>query len=158
MSVTDEIDDDPVLDELERIREDNDGNLLAPDVVAAAAPPTSPLHTLFEWDDSVGGHQYRLIQARRLIRLQVRSVQSGDPRKVRTYLNVLKEGERGYRHIDEVVADDELRAQTYRRLLNDLQAYRRRLNTYAAYAGQVGPIITAIDEALRTLDDGTTPG
>lgn len=44
------------------------GHLTADDVVSEAAPPESPLHSHFEWNDAVAGHQYRLEQARHLIR------------------------------------------------------------------------------------------
>jgi hypothetical protein len=37
-------------------------------VVAEATPENSPLHQHFEWDDAIGGHQWRLQQARHLLR------------------------------------------------------------------------------------------
>jgi len=36
-------------------------------VLVAAADPACPLHSLFEWDDSVAAVRYRLIQAREMI-------------------------------------------------------------------------------------------
>jgi len=40
-------------------------------VVAEATPEESLLHPSFEWNNSVAGHEYRLIQARQLIRVVV---------------------------------------------------------------------------------------
>jgi hypothetical protein len=39
----------------------------ADQIVAAARDPVSPVHSLFEWDDSAGAEQYRLVQARVMI-------------------------------------------------------------------------------------------
>ncbi len=55
-----------VAGELAKLR--NDGDVTAARVVAASEPADSALHPAFEWDDSVAGMEYRLIQARRLIR------------------------------------------------------------------------------------------
>ena len=48
--------------------EDRQGRLVAEDVVAEASNPDNPLHTCFEWDNLIAGHQFRLEQARTLIR------------------------------------------------------------------------------------------
>lgn len=47
------------------------GGLRPSEVVAAAAPVDSPLHGEFEWDDEKAGHEFRLWQARHLIRVAV---------------------------------------------------------------------------------------
>jgi len=57
-----------IKERLERIRERNDGVLTPSDVVEDARRATSPLHNFFTWDDTVAAHQYRLDQARTLIR------------------------------------------------------------------------------------------
>ena len=51
------------LSELER-----EGRLLPADVVDDARDADSPLHSHFEWDDSIAAEHYRLDQARNLIR------------------------------------------------------------------------------------------
>lgn len=43
------------------------GRLSREIVTAEAAEREHPLHIHFEWDDKIAGHQYRLIQAERLI-------------------------------------------------------------------------------------------
>jgi len=45
-----------------------EGNLVPLDVVDAARPKKAPLHPAFEWDNSVAAEQYRVHQARNLIR------------------------------------------------------------------------------------------
>jgi plasmid replication initiation protein len=46
----------------------SEGRLTPESVVAAARDPQSLLHAYFEWDDHAAGEQWRLAQARRLIR------------------------------------------------------------------------------------------
>lgn len=54
--------------EIERIRVMHGGILQAEDVLEEAKNPASPLHPMFEWDNAAAAHQYRLDQARALIR------------------------------------------------------------------------------------------
>ena len=45
------------------------GGKLKPEVVVEdAKDPKSPYHDLFEWDDSIAGHKYRIEQARLIIK------------------------------------------------------------------------------------------
>lgn len=57
-----------VQNELSRLYEANSG-LRPSEVVESARPATSPLHDQFEWNNSKAGHEYRLMQARQLIRV-----------------------------------------------------------------------------------------
>src|SRR5262245_16182963 len=51
---------------------DNFGGALSPrDVVDAAKNDASPLHPYFEWNDSEAADQWRLEQARRLLRVRI---------------------------------------------------------------------------------------
>lgn len=52
--------------ELAKLRDS--GDVTAARVVTASEPENAALHPAFEWDNSIAGHEYRLIQARRLIR------------------------------------------------------------------------------------------
>lgn len=53
---------------LEKIRAKAQGVLTPDDVVKDARSASSPLHSHFTWDDSEAAHQFRLEQARTLIR------------------------------------------------------------------------------------------
>ncbi len=55
-------------DELERIRKANDGRLDAKQVVEEARPEGAPLHDTLTWDDSKAAEQFRIREARDLIR------------------------------------------------------------------------------------------
>ena len=45
-----------------------DGRLTPDAVIEEAANANSPLHELFEWDDGLAAHKYRVEQARKVIR------------------------------------------------------------------------------------------
>lgn len=53
--------------ELEKIQS-KQGKITAEQIVAAASRANHPLHDEFEWDNGVAGHQYRLMQARAMLR------------------------------------------------------------------------------------------
>ncbi len=67
-----------IIAELKRIAVEHDGILNPKDVVRAARAKSSPLHSQFEWSDAKAGHEYRLWQARQLIRVTVEYIGSGE--------------------------------------------------------------------------------
>lgn len=74
------LDANAVGNELERIREEHSGHLKTEDVVREAVDPASPLHTAFNWDDQSAAYQYRVWQARQLIRnVQIVFEDGGEP-------------------------------------------------------------------------------
>lgn len=111
---------DAVIFELRRIYDEN-GGVLKPDaVVEAARPENSPLHSRFTWDDNEAANQYRLWQARQLIRVSVELIDIGhkEPVEVRAFVSLTPDREEeggGYRRTVEVLS----RAETRKQLLND---------------------------------------
>ena len=55
-------------EELEKIRQNSGGKLLPEVVVDEARSEESPLHPAFEWDDTTAAEEYRIGQARQIIR------------------------------------------------------------------------------------------
>jgi hypothetical protein len=49
---------------LEELAARNGGELTAAETLEAARDPNSPIHSCFQWDDSLAAEQYRLEQAR----------------------------------------------------------------------------------------------
>lgn len=76
--------------ELERIRRENGGKLLARDVVNAARKPHSILHGWFDWDSESAHEKFLIQQAGQLIGLvEVELLDyQGNPAPARRYLNV----------------------------------------------------------------------
>ena len=97
---------DVVKSELQRIYDSN-GVLTPPLVVEEAKPKDAPLHPCFEWDNKRAGEEYRLYQARHLIRtVTVTSIVTG--KKAPAWFNVpaTTKEEAAY-HPAEVIAKSE---------------------------------------------------
>ena len=71
---------DEVNAEMLRLYKLHDG-LRPSEVVEAAAQKNSPLHGEYEWDNKKAGHEYRLIQARKAIRLVVIAIEPNKPER-----------------------------------------------------------------------------
>lgn len=118
--------------ELERIRKED--GLTGEAVVAAAAPPTNPLHPYFEWDDARAAHRFRIRQAQGLIRAV--SVIKGDEPPRRIYVNVTDAaGVRRYERMEKVAKRPEAK--------NNALVHLRR---------QVRSAQTSLDEFYRVCE------
>jgi len=133
--------------ELEQVRQSNGGVLRPEDVVKFARNKRTALHAEFKWDDSEAAEEYRLWQARQVIRVAVTvlpSPHSGqDP--VRAYVSVPSDRVRpggGYRAIGEVVADEEQRAELINEAISEVKRWRRKYERLR----ELIPIFRAIDK------------
>jgi hypothetical protein len=135
---------------LERLRIDLDGELSPEAVVADARHPASPLHPLFEWDEIEAAHQYRLVQARALIRAVVvryRAAPGDRARCIVAFVN-LKDGDRQYYTATAVaLSDPERRAIVLRQAWEDFQALRKRYADLAEFSS----FFAALDEIEAVL-------
>lgn len=127
-----------VRQELRRIHDANGGRLTPAAVVKAATPLKSPLHSRFEWDDTVAGHKFRLAQAADMIREQ-RVEYARDrrgPKTVREYTSTYEAGmERGgYKATEDLLADELTAAivlRNFERALADLKRQYGHLREFA---------------------------
>lgn len=121
-------------EELERLRNLHGGVITPQHIVTAARPKSSPLHGSFTWDDGDAAHQWRLEQARHLLRIYVTTIGDGRKEKeTRMYvsLGVDRANAGGYRSIVDVLSDARMRTQ----LLEDAKMDMMRFQ--AKYAGLV---------------------
>lgn len=126
-----------IVSELKKIAKENGGLLQPESVVEAARSVTSPLHSRFQWDDSSAAHQYRIWQARQLIRVTVEVMErTGESFDVFVSLSPDRQRESGgYRVLTEVLSDEKMRSQLLQDALDDLELFRekyRRLKELAA--------------------------
>jgi hypothetical protein len=133
--------------ELEEIRKRNGGLLRAEDVVAYAASPDTALHDEFQWDDTEAARQYRLVQARQVIRLSVTVISEEAP-PTRAYISLPSDRVNGggYRSTQEVLSDDARSAEMVRDVLQRVHALRRK---YEAVS-QLAPLWRAAQEIEAT--------
>lgn len=133
-------------EELERIRSTH-GALTPNLVVQRASSPDSPLHEAFEWEDEEAAREYRLSQARYLIRhVVVKRINSKPVEAVRAFVQVEVAGERRYEPTQDALSDPFLRAQVLHRARSEMNSFIHKYSHLEELAG----IIT---EALRKVEE-----
>jgi hypothetical protein len=145
--------------ELEEIRAASGGTLNPEDVIAYAQDKETALHSAFEWDDSEAAHQHRLWQARQIIRVCVTLRSEIDNQPFRTYVSLTEDrGETGYRLLDDVLTDTEMRQRLLDQALRELTAWQRKYEHLTALA----PIFEAAGKVkqrrARTKANGRKTG
>ena len=117
-------------DELLYLAQKNDGVLNPRDVVAFASNPQTHLHSKFTWDDTKAAEEYRLWQARRIIKLELEIVRNGDDEVGETNLFVSLSDERGgsggYRLVTQVLTDADRRQKLLSDAIQELSRIRAK--------------------------------
>jgi hypothetical protein len=121
--------------ELEAIRTEAGGLLRGEDVVAFARAENTALHAKFQWDDTLAAEQYRLWQAREIIRCHVLVLDRGED-KVTTRAYVSLMGDRtedggGYRTMVDVMTDRSLRKKLLAQALADAERWQQKYQLLA---------------------------
>ncbi len=104
------------------------GTITPERVVQAAKDPKSPLHSRFTWDNTEAAHQWRLQQARQLIRVCV-SVLPGTTVNERVFVSLARDAYKeggGYRVTAEVLSDAEMREELLSEALKDLDVFKQK--------------------------------
>lgn len=132
--------------ELMAICTKNGGVLKAEDVVAHAENPASAMHSWFTWDDTEAARQWRLHQARMLIRVTV-TVSPDKQEHMRAYVSMADDryGEDGggYRVMADVLTDEERRRQLLEEALLEANRWMRKYRRLTELAG----VFAAIEAA-----------
>ena len=139
--------------ELEQIRKVH-GSLTAANVLERASSPKSAMHNQFDWDDSHAGHQWRLEQARRLIRsMEFISLES--PKKTYKEYSIVslppdvdeKAPRRVYQSTEEALQDPVMRDEILGNAIRDAISFRRK---YAALQ-ELSQVFKALDSLLENF-------
>jgi len=124
---------DQVKQELEEIRNEQNGILRPPDVVEKARDKDTALHAHFTWNDKAAGYKWRLHEARVLIqRVKMVNPNKEDEQaakvSTRLYHSLPSDRANGdsYRHITDVLTHEELRAQLFEQLERDIAALQTK--------------------------------
>ena len=148
-------DADTVGRELEALHEEH-GTISAELVLEAATPKKSTLHDYFEWDNSAAAHEYRLEQARLLVRSIVVKIERDDsaPVTTRAFVQInqpLKDDtpqvSGTYMPLSVVVQDTDLRHQLVKQALHEIEVFQRK---YAALEEVIGYVVQ-LREALEVI-------
>lgn len=118
-----------IIQELNRIASKSGGVLKPELVVESARSPLSPLHDKFTWDDTQAAHEFRLQEARKLIRVTVHMLPNGRGEEERVWVSLkhdqAQEGG-GYRTLVSVLSDADLRKQLLQQSLKDMQYFSEK--------------------------------
>lgn len=128
------------IDEIKYI-EERDGSITAEAVVEFAKDPNTALHSKFTWDDKHASEQWRLWEARQLIRT-IKVVVEIDQKEIVTHAFVhYDRSERGYISIARVLSDEEKKDKLLATAMNELNTFR---NKYSAL-NELATVLKAID-------------
>lgn len=137
--------------QLEKIRS-KEGELTPEAVIENAKSNRSKLHKLFEWDDTEAAHQYRMEQARRMLR-SIEIVYKEKPKTPRRAFEIIEKKKRGsqdqrtiYSTTEEAMADPVSRDRIITEALRQLMAFRRRFHGLRELEIVFNSIEQAIDE------------
>ena len=136
---------------IEQLHDSQDGPLSPERIVAAAEPARSALHPLFEWQDDVAAHRYRLDQARKVMQELRVTVVSRDGEVFeggRFFVNVHFRGEQGYVTMVRAASDRFLLMQVLKTAIDELNAWRRRYAQLRDLAG----VFAALDASMPDID------
>ena len=116
---------------------ERDGLLIPEKVVEYARDKTTALHSHFDWDDTSAAHQWRLEQARGLIRVTV-AYEEALAKQTRVWVSLpsdrLSGG--GYRKVVDVMRSDK-KDELLTAAKAEMQAFIKRYHDLEAVAGVV---------------------
>jgi hypothetical protein len=119
-----------VIEALAAIASQNEGMLKVDDVIEAARPASSPLHSKFTWDDTEAAHKWRQEQARALIRVTVHMLPSNISNEpVRVFVSLTpdrKDDGGGYRSLVSVMSRKDLREQLLADACADMERFQQK--------------------------------
>lgn len=141
-------------DELMRLYK-KDGKITAPRVVEIARPKDAVLHPAFEWRDKQAAEEYRLIQARHLIR-QVVIFNAADKTENPAFVHVrvVDQAEGAYHPIEVVAEDTNLFAAAYEEALEKLAGAKRAIDALERIAKRADEPdrVAAIMLAMQSIE------
>lgn len=114
------------------------GDLAPSRYVEVAKPKDSPLHPTLTWDDKKAANEFRLIEARTIIRGVIRvevvtetDTRAGEPRVIGGYVHVPSEDRRGegkYQPVELVIENVDEYGRALDEARKDLESAERRLH------------------------------
>lgn len=121
---------------LDAIRK-RDGVIRPQTLVRDAESKRHPMHGEFEWDNSKGGHYWRVHQARNIINSIVVDVMDVGMQAYEVVIPVQNGERKGYYPIQEIMSDDDLRGQVVKRAVSFIKHWQAKYNSYKELDGLI---------------------
>jgi hypothetical protein len=137
-----------IKDELTQIYNEHNGRVPPEAVVEFARDENTALHAEFEWDDTEAAHQFRLEQARKIIRLNIEVLETPNGNvRMPVFVSLVSDrrGGGGYRALTDVMSNAEMRAQLLQQAIDELQRVRRKYESLR----ELAPVFAALDRVAR---------
>ncbi len=133
------------------------GELTPARVVAAAEDPKSELHKRFDWDDGEAARNWRLSQARQVIRVAVTVLPSASGnQRTRLFVSLGSDrkvnGQTIYRPIMSVLSQEERYSELLEDALLELEAFKRKYRVLTELSGVLSAIDAAFNQHAERLD------
>lgn len=109
------------------------GNLSAKSLLDASRPEDAPLHSEFEWNDSVAAEKFREGQARCIIRHLVVRLDEKPDEPVRGFFQITQQEPR-YTNVNAILTHRDLRAELIQQALEEMAAFQRKYGTLTELA------------------------
>jgi len=149
------LDPQMVGEQIEKLRLKRGGSFDAADLVNEARSKNSPLHDIFEWDDTEAAELYRRQQARHLLScvVMVSEVQNEDKEAVRrVFVSATDDGTRAYTTVSHILSNTELRAKFLKKLHKELEVLQKRCEMYEDIAVMFIPLVESIEKEVGTAE------
>lgn len=137
------IDPDEAIKELERI-ESIYGALTPDNILKESQDEDAILHPLFQWEDDLAAHAYRVQQARFILNnIHIKTIKDGSVSMIPVYEVVTIDNERRYKNIQIMTQSDV--DQVRKATLKDLSWIKAKLEAYDNFNQTIGHITDAMD-------------
>lgn len=128
--------------------EKKEGALTSQNVLESARSEKSPIHSLFEWDDTKAAEQYRLKQAAQLICNLTVEIETDDrPIECRAYMDVSEAKVGSFINVQSAFQSEESRDVVLRRALNELSAFKTKYKNLL----ELQDVFNVIDTHLEAI-------
>lgn len=127
----------------------SEGELTAHRLLEVSRDSSAPLHNLFEWDDRIAAEEYRVSQARYIIRSITVESETNIKQPVRAFISIHQEKQE-YKPISSVMRSVTLREQMLANALKDLRAFKQKYEVLNELVS-IFLEIDALDESLGEI-------
>lgn len=144
-------------DELELIKEANDGKLKPQDIVDRSRDKKAVLHPIFELNSKRAAYLYRCEQARNIVRsIKQVNVETGKPERVYETVTVKsmepesESDEKAAYHVEEIMERPTARDELLIQAIKESLSYKRRFG----HLQELAKVFAAMDEVIKKAGNG----
>ncbi len=135
----------------ERIETVFNGQITATQLLNDAKSKTSPIHDYFDWDDTSAAHEYRLEQARRLIRaIDVIVISNGEEVDTKAFHHIsVTDDKESYVSYNQIFSNKNYYDQVIENALKEADSWQNR---YASYK-ELSLIFKSIEQTKNKIKE-----